>query len=51
MFVLTKVRELYTVKMTVTFPGISADLLLAWYSSEVFATREMTGRLVGVMEH
>ena len=48
---LTKVRELYTVKMTVTFPGVSADLLLAWYSSEEFATREKTGRLVGVIEH
>ena len=43
MFVISKGRELYIVKMTVTFAGVSADLLMAWYSSEVFARREMTG--------
>ena len=43
MFVISKGRELYTVKMTVTFAGVSADVLLAWYSSKVFARREMTG--------
>ena len=43
MFVISIGRELYAIKMTVTFAGVSADLFLAWYSSEVFARREMTG--------
>ena len=43
MFVISKGRELYTVKMNVTFAGVSADLLLASYLSEVFVRREMTG--------
>ena len=30
MLVTTKVRELYTVKMTVTIACVSADLFLAW---------------------
>ena len=36
MFVVTRVREFYTVKMAVTFASDSADLILTWYSGEVF---------------
>ena len=43
MFAISKGRELYTVKMNATFAGVSADLLLAYYLSEVFVRREMTG--------
>ena len=35
-FVVTRVREFYTVKMAVTFASDSADLILTWYSGEVF---------------
>ena len=35
-FVVTRVQEFYTVKMTVTFAGDSGDLILAWLSGEVF---------------
>ena len=50
MFVMTKVRALCSENI-VTFAGVSADLLLAWYSSKVFARREMIDRrIVGVIE-
>ena len=42
-FVIRRVRELYTVKMTVTFAGDLADLRLTWYSREVFSKGEMAG--------
>ena len=37
MFVISKGRELYTVKMTVTFAGVSADLLLARRERQAFS--------------
>ena len=49
MFVIRRVRELYTVEMTVTFAGDLADLRLAWYSLNCKERDDR--RLVGVMEH
>ena len=55
MFVVTRVREFYTVKMAVTFASDSADLILTWYSGEVFQGERDDRRLdlgvIGLIEH